>query len=101
MVLVHLLFKKSKEYDCIRCEGAILPQTRPQYQRRRTKNELGSAPVHRVFAYALVCFAALLYVLYVIMCFASLNNMGFLRGAALWQAHNFLELKTGPERLAA
>jgi hypothetical protein len=52
-ILVHLLFKRSKKYGRIRCEGAVLPQTRPQYQRRRTKNELGSATVHRVFVYAL------------------------------------------------
>jgi hypothetical protein len=54
MVLLHLhlLFKRSKEYDCIRCEGAVMPHTpRPQYQRRRTKNELDSATVHRVFVY--------------------------------------------------
>jgi hypothetical protein len=92
MVLVHLLFKRSKECDCIRCECAILPQTRPQYQRRRTKNELGSAIAHRVFVYALMCFAALLYVLYVIMCSALSKTWDFLWGVALWQAHNFLEL---------
>jgi hypothetical protein len=65
-ILVHLLFKRSKECDCIRCDGGILPQTRPhcQCQRRRTKYELGSAAVHRVFVYALMCFAALLYVLF-------------------------------------
>jgi hypothetical protein len=65
MVLVHLLFKRSKAHDRIRCEGAVLPQTRPQYQRRRTKNELGGATARPCIAslcvYALVCSAALLY----------------------------------------
>jgi hypothetical protein len=47
-----------------RCYSAINKHGRTQCQRRRTKNELGSATVHRVFVYVLMCFAALLYVLY-------------------------------------
>ena len=31
MVLAHLLFKRGREYeyDCVRCEGAVLPQHGP------------------------------------------------------------------------
>ena len=46
-----------------------------------------------------MCFAALLYVLYVadyVLCLS--KTWDFLWGVALWQAHNFLELKTGPGR---
>jgi hypothetical protein len=68
--------KRSKECDCIRCEGAaVLPQTRPQYQHRRTKNELElGAQCHRspcLLYLRFLCFAALLCVLYVVLCFAS------------------------------